>query len=453
MRNFLPLVVFGIAAFAGCVTEPGTPASSLPTPTDTPGLPENSMEGYVDPFIYGGAHDHSKASDHNLGFHTTQLGHDPMGGNVAKSSGAHVVDIRGDWLFVGAYGLAADVQGGVYIYDIKAPEAPVLVGHYPMLGNVGGDRAVEATDDANWIVVGTEAVDCAGHVNPFGPGLYLIDARNKALPVLADYVPGSGVHSVTVFSVGERDIVVTLGAGVKEINKATGKFESLGGISISHDSAFFQDPLTDKPLLYVTGNTNLKVLDFTDPAAPEEIAAWDPPEDGHYMHQATMDVIEGRRIVIMESEDWGGAPSPFWVIDMTDFAEPELLATFTNLAGAPANSNDGNSLAFSTHNPRFENGILYLSHYHAGAWIFDLRTLERAAAPQIMGYFLPHDDNGGYYPRSSSSAAPVPNALCGFEIDELPNVMDVEVKNGVVYAADVHTGLYTFKYDAGAVAP
>ena len=27
--------------------------------------------------------------------------------------------------------------------------------------------------------------------------------------------------------------------------------------------------------------------------------------------------------------------------------------------------------------------------------------------------------------------------------------MDVEVRNGVVYAADIHTGLYTLKVDKG----
>lgn len=449
MKNVLvSLILVVAAALAGCAR------GNDPTDgTDVVDAFVNSMEGFVDPFLMG--HDHADATLHDLAFHTVELSHHPLGGTNVKSSGAHAMDIRGSWLFVAAYGLVADVQGGVYIFNIADPENPVLTGQWPMAGNVGGDRSMEATDDANWIVIGTEAIDCANHANPFGPGLYLIDARDKGQPLLSDYIPSTGIHSVAVQRVGDHDYVVTGGGtqNILEINPDSGKFVPMGSIPVGHDMSFFDDPLLGAPLLLVANVENLKAYDFSDPSAPEELGSW-APEDvtNHYVHYVVADIIDGKRILVLESEDWQSEPSPVWILDATELDAMTLVTTWTNPANAPANAGqDANSLAFSTHNPRIEDGIVYLAHYHGGVWILDLRTLDKVYKPEIMGYFVPHNDNGGYKPQSSSSALPLPtySALCfgGFTIHELPNVMDVEVKDGVVYAADLHTGVYTLKWD------
>lgn len=455
-----PLLVFGslaVAAFSGCLEEIVPP----PDANDVLDL-ANSLEGYIDPFIRN--HDHALAANHELAFHTKQLSHHPLGGNILKSSGAHVVDVQNGWLFVGAYGLAADVDGGVYIFSLADPEEPRLTGVFRLPGNVGGDRSLEATDDGNWIVLGTESFDCANHLNPFAPGLFLIDARDKANPKLADYLPDPGVHSVIVHAVAGKDVVVTLGGdatsqgqNIWEIDRSAGKLIPIGAVPIAHDGAAYDDPELGLPVFYITGKTTLDVYDFSDPAAPKKLGAWTPPDvENHYVHAVTMDLIEGRRILAVESEDWGDLTSPLWILDATDLDNIELIATYENPAQAPAHAGgeNGPSLAFSTHNPRFEDGILYMAHYHAGIWVLDLRTLEKAQKPEIMGYFLPHEDNGGYKPASSQSALPLPaNPACfgGFKIHEVPNTMDVEVQDGIVYGADLHTGLYTVKYDRTVV--
>jgi len=453
------LSAFVLAAVGGCIEAPTT------LPNTGTGVDDvvNSLEGYVDPFIRN--HDHAVAANHDLGFHIKQLAHHPLGGNVLKSSGAHVVDVQNGWLFVGAYGLAADVDGGLYILSLAKPDEPKLTGHFPMLGNVGGDRSVEATDDANWVVMGTESIDCANHVNPFGPGLFLIDVRDKANPKLADYKPDpTGVHSVIVHRVAGKDYAVTLGGdatsngqNIWQIDPQAGKLMPVGSVPISHDGAAYDDPLLGKPLLYIADVSNLKVYDFSDPTKPVKIGTWEPANNkDHYVHAVTMDLIEGHRILALESEDWGKKTSPLWILDATNLDAMELLATYENPAQAPADAGgeNGPSLAFSTHNPRLEHGIVYMAHYHAGIWMLDVRTLAKAHAPEIMGYFLPHDDNGGYKPASSQSALPLPtNPACfgGFKIHELPNTMDVEVQNGIVYGADLHTGLYTVQYDKTVV--
>jgi len=441
-------------ALAGCLENTNAPITPGPVNDVV-----NSLEGYVDPFIRN--HDHAVAANHQLAFHVKQLAHDALGGNAVKSSGAHVVDVQNGWLFVGAYGLAADVDGGLYVFDLANPEQPKFTGHFPLPGNVGGDRSVEATDDANWVVLGTESIDCANHVNPFGPGLFLIDVRDKANPKLADYKPDpTGVHSVIIHRVSGTDYAYTLGGdatssgrNIWAIDTAAGKLEPVGQVPIAHDGAAYDDPLLGKPLLYIADVTDLNVYDISEPAKPQKVGTWTPPDNkNHYVHAVSMDLIEGHRILALESEDWGQMTSPLWILDATNLQAMELLATYENPAQAPADAGgeNGPSLAFSTHNPRLENGIIYMAHYHAGIWMLDIRTLEKAHQPQIMGFILPHDDNGGYKPGSSQAAAPLPaNPACfgGFKIHELPNTMDVEVHNGIAYGADLHTGVYTVKWD------
>lgn len=447
------------ASVAGCIQDPAPPIGD-----NDVDLIVNSLEGYTDPFIRN--HDHSLVENHKLAFHARQLSHHPLGGTALKSSGAHVVDIQNGYLFVGAYGLAADVDGGVYIFSLENPEEPQFTGVFRLPGNVGGDRSLEATDDGDWVVFGSESYDCANHVNPFAPGLFLIDARDKAAPTLAHYLPDPGVHSVIVHRIDGVDYAVTLGGdattsgqNIFRIDTAAGKLVPVGSVPISHDGAAYDDPILGIPLLYIADTSNLNVYDWSVPATPKKVASWAPDvvkdADGNYInyvHAVAMDIVEGRRIVVAESENWGDKPSPMWVLDATDLSSLQLLATWTNPSDAPAHAGgeNGPSLAFSTHNPRIEDGILYMAHYHAGIWIFDVRTLAKASAPEIMGYFLPHEDNGGYKAGSSQSAAPLPaNPACfgGFKINEMPNVMDVEVQDGIVYGADLHTGLYAVKWD------
>lgn len=458
MRIFAVAALLALGAFAGCVADTPQP------PVEPAAPPVDPMAGFIDPFLEG--HDHSDAKLHaGLAFHARQTAHHPLGGTNVKSSGAHVVEVQGDWLFVGSYGFTADVDGGVYIFSLADPLKPVLTGKFSLPGNVGGDRSVEATDDAEWVVLGTEAIDCGNHVNPFGPGLYLLDVRDKANPKLADYVPDSGVHSVTIHAVDGVDYVVTLGAdaagkNIRKIDRAAARFVDVGSVAISHDASIYDDPLLGKPVLYVTGSTSLMVYDFSDPASLVPLGSWSPPnlkEKSHYVHAVAMDIVEGHRILALESEDWQDNPSPLWIVDATNFDDMTHVTTWYNPGNHSANAGGAQTLAFSTHNPRIENGTLYLAHYHGGVWILDISSLNKTQEPPVLGYFIPSEDNGGYKAQSSQSALPYPgpiggpgnHPLCygGFSMDEMPNVFDLEVRNGIVYAADLHTGLYTITQD------
>jgi hypothetical protein len=452
----LVALMFASSLFAACLSE-GPEAPPAPTTPSVWALPP----GFVDPLILD--HDHSNAKLHDLSYNVAELFHHPLGGSNLKSSGAHAVDLQNGFLFVAAYGASADVSGGLYIFDLKDPKRPNLVGQFNLPGSLGGDRSMEATDDGNWVVLGTEPSDCAGHTNPFAPGIYLIDARDKAKPVIADYKAGS-THSLTIHRVKGEDYVYAafgatggVGAGnILKINKGGLRptLETLGSVQIRHDSAAYDDPVLGKPILYVANVGDLVAYDVSEPAKPAKLGFWALSKEeaqNHYVHAVSMEMVQERRILALESEDWRANPSPVWILDATDFDAIERIGNWTNPGQKPANAGQAGAgtfngqLTFSTHNPRLEDGIVYLNHYHGGMWMLNVSSIRQAMAPEILGYYLPHNDNGGFVPRSAEGTYPKPNS-CGFELDEVPIVFDLEVKDGIVYAADLHTGLYVLEY-------
>jgi hypothetical protein len=459
-----------VAALAGCFgpdadLEQGTEAPPAGSTPQKEVLPSD----FVDPMILD--HDHTDASLHEFSWRMKELYHHPLGGNALKSSGAHAVDIQSGWLFVAAYGATVDVSGGVYIFSLANPEQPEYKFHYPWPGSLGGDRSMEVTDDANWIVLGTESSDCAGNVSPAGPGIYLIDFRDKeAGPELAHYLPGE-IHSVAIHRIGGVDYVYAAGGltgtGSNIYRIETGGVRPMlvdsGSMPIAHDSAIYDDPVLGIPILYVANVKDLQVYDISSPGSPKLLGKWalDANESkNHYVHAAAVEWVDGARIVVLESEDWRGNPSPMWIIDATDIGAMYRIGNWTNPGGkaanagvpsSPAVSNFGGQLIFSTHNPRSENGLVYLSHYHGGIWVLNISTYAKAEQPETVGYYLPHNDNGGYQPRSAEAAYPKPNVVCGFDLTQVPLVFDSEVLGGIAYLADVHTGLYAVTMDKEAM--
>ena len=466
-RAFTLIAVLIVASLAGCF---GPEESERPVESPSTEPVQELPSDFVDPMILD--HDHSLASLHELSWRMKELYHHPLGGNQLKSSGAHAVDIQNGWLFVAAYGATVDVTGGVYIFSLANPEEPEFRFHYAWPGSLGGDRSMEVTDDANWIVLGTESSDCAGNVSPAGPGIYLIDFRDKeAGPELAHYLPGE-IHSVAIHRVDGVDYVYAAGGltgtGSNIYRIETGGLRPMlvevGAMPIAHDSSIYDDPVLGIPTLYVANVKDLQVYDISEPGKPVLLGKWalDVEEaKNHYVHAVAMEMVEGQRIVVLESEDWRGNPSPMWILDATDFAAMYRIGNWTNpgakaanagVPSSPAVSNFGGQLIFSTHNPRVENGLVYLSHYHGGIWVLNISTYAKAEMPEIMGYYLPHNDNGGYQPRSGEAAYPKPNVMCGFDLTQVPLVFDSEVLNGIAYVADIHTGLYAVTLDPEGMA-
>ena len=427
-----PLLVAIALLTTGCVAaptedEPAAGASALPFP---------------DPM--GADHDHSDAAAHAAAYGFEQTFHHPLAGSPTHSAGAHVLDAKGGYLFAGMYGGEADAEGGFFIFDIADPLQPKEVGRYRFPGPLAGDRSVEATVDAEWLVLGTEALDCAGHVNPFAPGLYLIDVRDKATPKPAAYTPMTMVHSVTIHRIDGEDYVFALASVTENIFRIVKgpipQLEPVGSITIGHDSVVMDDPMLGKPLLYASnGYGGFVVSDVSDPANPKQLGEWNIPEreEGqYYIHTGVVEIIDGRRIAVVTSEDWEDYPSALWVLDATDFAFIETLANWSAPGEHPAEG-----LRYSLHNPRILGTDLTLSYYHGGVWSLDLTD---PAAPRVQGLFMPGEDTG-YAPEKPKTSAYADRQCGEFMFADAPFTMDVEVVPGAVYVADLHTGLYALR--------
>lgn len=432
MRALVGVLVLLLAA--GCVTtDPADVAPEVP--------PSAPLE---DPLVRD--HDHADAALHAYAWNTRQLAHDPLAGGPGVNAWSHALDVQAGHLFVATWGDTAGADGGVWVFDLADPEAPQALGRFRHPGSLNGDLSMKATSDGAFVVLSTEPLTSFGQASPFGPGLYLIDARDKSAPTLAQYLPGRGTHSVTIHSIGGRDIVFSAATAdpltIHEIvREPRPMLVPLGTLPIGESSIVLDDPLLGKPLLFASnGFAGYSVHDVSTPEAPQLVGKWAFPDEdeGRYLHTSAVAYIDGRRIIAITSEDWKDLPSMVWIVDATDLERFELLGTWMNPGGHPADD-----LRFSLHNPRIDNGTLWLSHYHAGVWALDISTPERWREPVVKGVFVPGEDVGNAefpplhaYMRTRDR---------GFAVDATPMVMDVAIHQGVAYAADMHSGLYAIK--------
>ncbi|HUR68976.1 MAG TPA: hypothetical protein VM370_06990, partial [Candidatus Thermoplasmatota archaeon] len=376
-------LLLGLILFAaGCIGAPGT--SDPADPGASVALP------FPDPMAAD--HDHQDVTIHGASYRFEETWHHALAGSATHSSGAHALDARAGYLFAAVYGGEADAEGGFFVFDIADPLHPVEVGRFRFPGALGGDRSLEATEDGNWVVLGTEPVDCAGHVNPVAPGLHLIDVRDKTDPKPAFYLPNTGVHSVTVHRIAGEDYVFALMPQqniVHIVKEPVPRLEPVGQVSIAHDSMVMDDPALGVPLLYAAnGGAGFVISDVSDPANPKQLAEWNIPDRGdrYYIHTGAVQTIGGRRIAVVTSEDWEDYPSALWVLDATDLGLVQMLA---NWSAPGEHAADG--LRYSMHNPRFLGDDLILAYYHGGAWSLDLST---PSAPKVQGLFVPGETNG-----------------------------------------------------------
>jgi hypothetical protein len=436
-----------------------------------------------DPMPEGPGHDHGEPDQHRFLWNYAFSHRDPLLQDEANVAGVHALDVQNGWLFGAVYGAhAVSANGGLVIWDVHTdPARPAEVGRWTIPGSVGGDRSMEATPDGDFAVISTEPVDCAGHVNPGGGVIaaYLIDARDKARPFVADALsvagrtlgdvesgsPGAAPgqlaeHSVAVHRILDQDYAFVFGK-IYRIDRTEqgGRLVYVNTISTGHDIYVRDTPWGTVWALSANGGGGLVVWDVTDPAKPFQLATWDLPDrkrlesEGveHYFHTADVSFQEGRPILVLTSEDFAQHASPLWVLDGAPLAgakdapesphQLEMVGTWRN----PGNHSALAGLTFSLHNPRFhDGGILTLSSYHGGMWQLDVRGAGFWKEPAPIAYAVYAEGTPPLF--ADPVEALVQEHLCGLAISlDTPSYWDVEVgADGVAYLADGVMGLYTF---------
>ncbi|MEA3166382.1 MAG: hypothetical protein QOJ26_1254 [Thermoplasmata archaeon] len=479
----LPILFF--AGLAGCAASPNDDGCSVGALAASCANP--NMTGYTAPTdpipeeddVSG--HDHRDPAQHRFAQNATLVAYDDLrrfGWTPETVVGAHAVDLAPErnLLAVGVNaGETSEGQQGFHLFDVSDPAKLTHLSYYDSADPVGGDRTIAFSADGNTVFLGYEG----GGVRP---GVAAVDVTDPTAPREVAFWADPqdfGSHTVSSGIIGGVQYVFSLALGVNILRydssgfTLVGKYLTADQLSVldaagqaigdggpgpaqtyafravyGHDMTFFDDPVTGKPILFVAyAYDGFKAVDLTVPSAPTLLFRWLPPADTahkHYTHSVEAARLESGQLLIVvgaetfETENQGIA-SPIWILDGTAAAtgvplatEPIHVSTWRNPGGAAA----GN-LGLSVHFFRLEDGLLYLSHYHGGIWGVDLRTPEAQANPSAFGYIMPLPPN---------AIAPPEDCCIGFDLDGAPMVFDLEVKDGVVYGADIIQGVTASRF-------
>jgi choice-of-anchor B domain-containing protein len=317
-----------------------------------------------------------------------------------------------EYAVIGVNGLTSST-GGTAIYNVTDPAAPYLVGFIP------GPQSIwhEYKSYRDWIYAVTEGAGT-------GCGLQIIRMTDPEAPVLAATYTTNFRTSHTVAVDTTRGILICNGAtndtpaaagmrilalnnpeiGASPESPAELTWWPGGAIPISyidyvHDSV----PVGNRLYASCIYSGILRVLDFTNPAAPTEIASWHYP--GAFTHNSWPDATGNWLYVTDEING-----EPLKIFDISNLASPVL-----------ANAITSNPQAI-IHNAHVRGSELYLSNYTEGIRALDLsdpcHPAEFASADSYAG------PSGGY-----SGVWEV----CPF------------FPSGTVIASDRNSGLYVYR--------
>lgn len=470
-------VLVATLALAGCLASPDPPA-------------EDPMAGYTspdDPVPVEGVdgHDHRDPAQHRFARDATLLAHDDLrrfGWTNETVVGAHALDLHGDLLVVGVNaGEVDDGQQGFHLFDVSEPAQPRHLSFHKALFPVAGDRTVTFSGDGRYVFLGYEG----GGIRP---GVSAVDVSEPTAPIEVAFWADPqdfGAHTVAAGVVDGQQYVFVLAMGVNILRfdppqagrgasfTLVGKYLTQDQLAAAdavrlllgdgqgsaqtyalrsfygHDMTFFDDPVSGRALLMVAyAYEGMKVVDVSQPSAPVLIARWMPPADTphkHYTHSvAASRMPDGQLLLVVGSETFEPEnqeiASPVWILDATAAVlappltqEPIHRSTWRNPGEAAAGD-----LGLSVHFFRIDDGVLYLSHYHAGVWAIGLRTPEEQADPPVLGYIMPIPEG---------AIAPPTECCIGFDLDGAPMVFDVVARDGIAYGADIIQGLTVTRFD------
>jgi hypothetical protein len=213
-----------------------------------------------------------------------------------SSSGRLIVDASLRTLYS-----VTDIESGVYIYDIGAPLAPVLVGHLPVDGFVvdgaldGGTLVLSAADEENGLLhvadVGTPSAPRLERSFALSgrPGSIVVRGRTAAVVIdtaigessvlVIDVDSGATLASVGLEGGGfgralalDGDLLFMSGGGsVLTVLRYEGP--TLSAVGALAEEGAFSRALVRRGTSLLVGGDRLRVIDASDPARPVSLGA------------------------------------------------------------------------------------------------------------------------------------------------------------------------------------
>lgn len=265
---------------------------------------------------------------------------------LPKGSAAEVW-VEGRWAYVAAR------TGGVAVYDVSAPSAPLLTA-----------RVEEAGDDWRDAKVFGNTLYVASQKH----GVILYDVTNPAAPVRMGQVPADDVEvrSLEVDRGGGR-LFASSPAPNGEVlvfdisTTASPQLSSRVRVAEARGVSFF-----NSQMFVNAGTQGLVAFDLP----PVRRGTFGPPPAGVASESSQAASIGGRTVVFEGGEGWSGHVR---AVDFTDPAAPMMLGEWSN--GRPHQS---------MHHMQVVGTKLYLAHYQSGLRILDVSD---PANPVQTGYY------------------------------------------------------------------
>lgn len=463
MRSVLLLSVVGLLV-AGCLAPIDPQPSEGVIPTQPFGkevtkVRAAALTGDLSKIIdttHGGAHEaHAVPELHKANGGMTEVGYNPL---TQVMNGPSITDKDAGFAAIDTWHQYACVTrfaglGGATIVDITDPAAPKVLSNVES-GMLNSD--CQFTDDGDYLLLASYTGTHPGL--PLVPppladaganGVLVYDVKDKAKPIFlfhdvqgADAPAAGSYHNVFTATIHDMIYIFqTFSGNILSFTPGDGALKLVSKVEkADHDMWVGQHPVTGAWIMITGAGGGTRIYDMADPANPTVLGEWAPHDGltGWHRQWPLLDTVEGRALMVVAGEDCTtGHSRPYTVLDFTDPADIIELGNW-QIPGKPqAPASPAHLCEFSAHEFETWNGYVATGNYHAGVWLIDIGTMERAKAPVVIGYYLPDE-----VPATNGGSANTPFKwnpyVWGGYFDE----------RGYVVAADMFSGLYVFKFEA-----
>jgi hypothetical protein len=406
---------------------------------------------------------------HNGSYRLSLVGYNPLtrmgqGDNVVTAnSGYTAVTVWHDLACVSHFA-GSGGEGGATIVNISDPANPVVVAS--IMDFAIGSRC-QFTDDGKFLLYsayggvnpGPNAPGAAGPM--LGPvtdagsyGITVFDATDKAHPKYlfhdsqgqapgANSVGGSEYHNFDVVAInGTNYIFQTYTGNILALAPDGKSMKIVSHVEHSdHDMWVGRHPITGQWMMATGAGSGTAVYNLEDPTHPVLVGGWQAHANytGWHRQFPLLQTVDGHAFLVVAGEECGNGDSlPYTVLDWTDPTNITELGHW-QIPGNPAIKEPGQLCSMNSHEFTTWDGYVATGNYHAGVWVFDIGTSDRAKSPVTIGYYLP-DEN-----PMQHGGMPGRNTPFAWNPDVWGAYFD---SRGYIVTADWYSGFYVLKFPA-----
>jgi hypothetical protein len=462
-RPLLALVILG-TVIAGCITPPADVQSAATA--NGPGevsavrlpAPDKDLSKAI-VSDHGAPYMHAIPDLHKGSYGMELVGYNPLtmpgAGDdlLVQNSGYAAVTLFHDLACVSHFA-GSGGAGGATIVNISNPAKPVVVSSIPDLKI--GSRCI-FTEDGKFLLAASY-----GGVSPGLPGglpqgevlangVTVYDVKdiknpkflahsNAGLPA-GDSALSSAYHNIgTALINGTNYVFQTYTGNILALSPDGKTLKVVAHVAhTDHDMWVGHHPITHEWMLITGSGRGTAFYNVDDPTAPKDLGVWEGNKtyEGWHRQWPLEQTVGGRALVVVAGEQCqNGKSLPYTVLDYTDPTDIKELGHW-QIPGKPEIKEPGQLCSMNSHEFNTWNGYVASGNYHAGVWIFDVGSPERAMEPVTIGYYEPHEQ-----PQMKGGVRNSPFAwnpdVWGAYFDE----------RGYVITADWYSGFYVLKFGA-----